>query len=113
MASGRLCVFLFVWGGVSAKAVADLRGVQGTLPPGSKFFQFHAFLGKIWQNRMLAPPRGVGTPLLGEILDPPLQGVSARGISAQGSSASAPRGCLPLVPEGCLADTSPPLGQND
>ena len=25
-------------------------------PPGSKFFQFHAVFGKIWQNRMLAPP---------------------------------------------------------
>ena len=25
-------------------------------PPGSKFFQFHAVLGEIWQNRMLAPP---------------------------------------------------------
>ena len=27
-----------------------------TRPPGSKFFQFHAVFGKIWQNRMLAPP---------------------------------------------------------
>ena len=34
-------------------------------PPGSKFFQFHAVFGKIWQNRMLAPPPG-------EILDLPL-----------------------------------------
>ena len=25
-------------------------------PPGSKFFQFHAVFGKIWQNRKLAPP---------------------------------------------------------
>ena len=25
-------------------------------PQGTKFFQFHAFLGKIWQNRVLAPP---------------------------------------------------------
>ena len=33
--------------------------------PRSKFFQFDAVFGKIWQNRMLAP-------LLGEILDPPL-----------------------------------------
>ena len=42
-------------------------------PPGLKFFQFHAVFGKIWQNRMLAPPPpGVGPPLLGEILDPPL-----------------------------------------
>ena len=52
------------------------KGARGTRPPplGSKFFQFHAVFGKIWQNCMLAPtpPRGVGPPLLGEILDPPL-----------------------------------------
>ena len=41
-------------------------------PWGSKFFQFHAVFGKIWQNRMLAPPLGSWRPLLGEILDPPL-----------------------------------------
>ena len=41
-------------------------------PRGSKFFQFHAVFGKIWQNRMLAPPLGSWRPLLGEILDPPL-----------------------------------------
>ena len=29
-------------------------GARGT--PRSKFFQFHAVFGKIWQNRMLAPP---------------------------------------------------------
>ena len=40
-------------------------GARDASPPRSKFFQFHAFFGKIWQNRMLAP-------LLGEILDPPL-----------------------------------------
>ena len=28
-------------------------GREGRLP--SKFFQFHAEFGKIWQNRMLAP----------------------------------------------------------
>ena len=41
--------------------------------PGSKFFQFHAVFGKIWQNRMLAhlPPEGWRLHL-GEILDPPL-----------------------------------------
>ena len=37
----------------------------------SKFFQFHAVFGQIWQNHMLAPPRELA-PLLGEILDPPL-----------------------------------------
>ena len=38
--------------------VADLRGgAQGTRPPpGPKFFQFHTVFGKIWHNRMLAPP---------------------------------------------------------
>ena len=41
-------------------------------PRGSKFFQFHAVFGKIWQNRMLAPPLESWRPLLGEILDPPL-----------------------------------------
>ena len=35
-------------------------------PPGPKFFQFHAVFGKIWQNRMLMPPRGVGIPSLGK-----------------------------------------------
>ena len=47
-------------------AVVDLRrGVR------SKFFQFHAVLGKISQNRMLAS-RGSWRRHLGEILDPPL-----------------------------------------
>ena len=42
-------------------------------PRGSKFFQFHAVFGKIWRNRMLAPPPLESwRPLLGEILDPPL-----------------------------------------
>ena len=46
--------------------MADLRGAQGTRAPrGPKFFQFHAVFGKIWQNRMLAPPRGVGAPSSG------------------------------------------------
>ena len=39
---------------ISKNPVADLRGVQG-MPPPSKFFQFHAVFGKIWQNLMLAP----------------------------------------------------------
>ena len=42
-----------------------------TRPP-SKFFQFYAVFGTIWQNRMLTPPDG-WRPHLGEILDPPLQ----------------------------------------
>ena len=55
--------------------VADLRGARGT---GPKFFQFHAVFGKIWQNRMLAPP-GSWRPLLGEILDLPLYAIESRG----------------------------------
>ena len=48
------------------------KGGSRDAPPGdSKFFQFHAVFGKIWQNRILAPP-GSWRPLLGEILDPPL-----------------------------------------
>ena len=47
----------WIWGGRKGRAP----------PPGeSKFFQFHAVFGKIWQNRMLAPPRGVGAPSSGK-----------------------------------------------
>ena len=55
-------------------SVADLReGARDAPPPrGPKFFEFHAVFGKIWQNRMLAPPLGSWRPLLGEILNPPL-----------------------------------------
>ena len=50
--------------------------------PGSKFFQFHAVFGKIWQNRILAPP-GSWRPFHREILDPPLtmDAVSRAGIA--------------------------------
>ena len=34
-------------------------------PWGSKFFQFHAVFGKIWQNRMLAPAGGLAPPTRG------------------------------------------------
>ena len=57
----------------SLVAVADLRGARGThaTPRGSKFFQFHAVFGNIWQIRILAPPLpGSWRPLLGKILDP-------------------------------------------
>ena len=57
-----VCVGGSGWGGVKR-------------PSGSKFFQFHAVLGKIWQNRMLAPLEG-WHPHLGEILDLPLVCVS-------------------------------------
>ena len=48
--------------------VADLHSkILDARPPwGSKFFQFHAVFGKIWQNRMLAPPRRVGAPSSGK-----------------------------------------------
>ena len=39
--------------------MADLHSkILDVRPPprGSKFFQFHAVLGEIWQNRMLVPP---------------------------------------------------------
>ena len=56
--------------------VADLHSkiLDARTPPPrrSKFFQFHAVFGKIWQNRMLAPPLRSWRPLLGEILDPAL-----------------------------------------
>ena len=37
-------------------------GSVGCEPHRSKFFQFHAVFGKIWQNRMLAPHWRVGAP---------------------------------------------------
>ena len=46
--------------------VADLSGARGMPPWGSKFFQFHAVFGKIWHNRMLAPPPRVGAPSSGK-----------------------------------------------
>ena len=44
--------------------VADLHSkiLDARPPRGSKFFQFHAVFGKIWQNRMLAPPPGELAP---------------------------------------------------
>ena len=55
--------------------VVDLQSKILDAPPpsrGSKFFQFHAVFGEIWQNRMLVPPMESWRPLLREILDPPL-----------------------------------------
>ena len=60
---------------VAQYTVAGLKGGTRDARPspwGSKFFQFHAVFGEIWQNHMLAPPSRVGAPDLGEILDPPL-----------------------------------------
>ena len=52
-------LFLSITG---SRAVADLhskilepRPTPHPHPRGSKFFQFHAVFGKIWQNRMLVP----------------------------------------------------------
>ena len=43
--------------------VADLRGREGrTPPPASKFFQFHAVFGRIWQNCVFTSPLGGFTP---------------------------------------------------
>ena len=41
-------------------------GHERRAPLGSKFFQFHAVFEKIWQNHMLVPLWGVGTPSLGK-----------------------------------------------
>ena len=59
---------------IASKSSGGSKGARGTLAPpwGSKFFQFHAVVGKFWQNRMLPPPES-WRPLLGEILDPPLK----------------------------------------
>ena len=49
-------------------AVVDLHSkILDACPPcRSKFFQFHAVFGKIWQNCMLVPPCRVGTPSSGK-----------------------------------------------
>ena len=56
--------------------MADLHSrILDAPPSGSKFFQFHAVFGEIWQNRMLAPLMEGWRLLLGKILDPPLERV--------------------------------------
>ena len=47
-----------------SKSLVDLKGGEGR-PSGSKFFQFHAVFGKIWQNRMLVPPGELAPPPMG------------------------------------------------
>ena len=49
-------------------------GARDEPPWGSKFFQFHAVFGKIWQNRTYWRPHLETWCLLGEIPDPPLFG---------------------------------------
>ena len=39
-----------------------LEGHPPPHPPESKFFQFHAVFGKLWENRMLAPYGGLTPP---------------------------------------------------
>ena len=41
---------------LSCRSGGSKGGARDAHPWGSKFFQFHAVFGKIWQNRMLAPP---------------------------------------------------------
>ena len=50
---------------------ASVSGGFRRPPPRRRFFRFHAVFGKIWQNRMFAPPPWELAPP-GEILDPPL-----------------------------------------
>ena len=62
---------------ICISAVVDIGGSKGvgvkdSPSPGFKFFQFHAVFGKIWQNRMLAPPLEGWRPHLRETLDLPL-----------------------------------------
>ena len=47
-------------------SVADLRGRKGRAPPGVQILLISCSFGKIWQNRMLAPPWGVGAPSSGK-----------------------------------------------
>ena len=54
------------------KAVADLGGARGTPPRDPSSFNFMQFLGKFGKIVCWRPP-GSWRPLLGEILDPPLQ----------------------------------------
>ena len=69
------CGFMGALPSKGLDSVADLRGREGRAPHwGPNSFNFIAVVafGKIWQNRMLAPPPRSSHRLLGEILDPPL-----------------------------------------
>ena len=61
--------------------MADLIGGARDVPPPSKFFQFHAVFGNIWQNRMLAPLMEGWRHHLGEILDHPLIAITKLNFS--------------------------------
>ena len=66
-------------GCLGVSTVVDLRGTRDACPAGgSKFFQFHAVFGKIWQINMLALPWRVGAPTTG------LPAWGGRGLSASG-----------------------------
>ena len=45
-----------------ALTIGGSKGGASVPPWRSKFFQFHAVFGKIWQNRMLAPPGELAPP---------------------------------------------------
>ena len=60
---------------ISLASGGSKGGREGRTPPpsASKFFQFHAVFGRIWQNCVFTPPPWrVHAPPLGEILDPSL-----------------------------------------
>ena len=53
-------------------AVADLRGAQGTPPPGVQILSISCGFWEILAKSYVGAPPGSWRPLLGEILDPPL-----------------------------------------
>ena len=57
-------------------------------PSGSKFFQFHAVFGKIYQNRMLAPPQ-VDVPTSGKSLIRPCLTTIFTFVAQSGGSSGA------------------------
>ena len=50
---------------VKTAEITGSRSVVDLPLPECKFFQFHAIFGQIWQNRMLAPSRGLAPPRAG------------------------------------------------
>ena len=64
----RVCHFLSITTADSKhRSVADLRGARGTrAPPGVQILSILCSFWEIWQNCMLAPPRGVGAPSSGK-----------------------------------------------
>ena len=92
--------------------IGGSKGEGGGLLRGSKFFQFHAVFGKIWQNRMLVSRGGGG-------LEPHL-GRSATGqvlaglmreawVNSEGCGSRSKGFSELAVPRGCQ-ERAPPLG---